>query len=255
MEKITKNYKFNYDNDTTIEYVNTGMYSMLNCSFTSEDPDYGTDTLHFTLDEEKTLSDIPSIEELAFRMGKQIREYLDATDDGIYRTDDAPYAREYDEYSNSTLFAIEKALHEIIREPHLNNNGHYFRIGAFKDIIDEIRDALVDKTVSAIYVATDFPEDYDGYDPEKAEDWFKIVRMTPPFDNNPEEVFVMMGRCGGGNVATCYSYDDYDTAWFINKLIQMMKESTGENDDKTKFYFEFIGVNDKHSYEYSKEDK
>ena len=47
MEKITKYFSNDYENDTTIEYVNTGLYSMLNCSFTSEDPDYGTDTLHY----------------------------------------------------------------------------------------------------------------------------------------------------------------------------------------------------------------
>ena len=36
MEKITKYFTHDYENDTTVEYVNTGLYSMLNVSFTSE---------------------------------------------------------------------------------------------------------------------------------------------------------------------------------------------------------------------------
>ena len=58
MEKITKYFKYCYANDTTVEYVNTGLYSMLNCSYTSEDPDYGTDTIHFAMKENASMERI-----------------------------------------------------------------------------------------------------------------------------------------------------------------------------------------------------
>lgn len=105
MEKITKYFKYSYENDTTVEYVSTGLYSMLNCSFTSEDPDYGTDTLR----SDPAIPPKPR-EQMAYEMAKEIAAYLDATEDGDRRYSDAPYARKYDDYSNSTLYAIEKAL-------------------------------------------------------------------------------------------------------------------------------------------------
>ena len=68
MEKITKYFKHDYENDTTIEYVNTGLYSMLNCSFTSENPDYGTDTIHYTAEP------AVSMEQMAYEMGIEITD-------------------------------------------------------------------------------------------------------------------------------------------------------------------------------------
>ena len=107
MEKITKYFKYDYENDTTIEYVNTGLYSMLNCSFTSEDPDYGTDTLHWT-----SSKPVP-IAQIAYEMKNRLSGYLNRTDDGIYRKADDSDNYLFGDYSNSTLYAIEKALHEI----------------------------------------------------------------------------------------------------------------------------------------------
>lgn len=110
MVKITKYFTHCYDYDTTIEYVNTGLYSMLNCSFTSEDPDYGTDTLHWTS------SKPVHIAQIAYEMKNRLSRYLNRTNDGTYRKADDSDNYLFGDYSNSTLYAIEKALNEIVEE-------------------------------------------------------------------------------------------------------------------------------------------
>lgn len=129
MERITKYFSHDYESDTAIEYVNTGMYSMLNCSYTSEDPDCGTDTLHYNADSVKPF------EQLAYEMAKEIETYLDATEDGTHRKSNAPYARSYEEYFTSTLYAIEKALKDISKNYRPDALGE--RIGEMLDKIHE----------------------------------------------------------------------------------------------------------------------
>lgn len=109
MEKITKYFKYSYENDTTVEYVNTGLYSMLNCSFTSEDPDYGTDTIHYTA------TPVESMEKMAYDMLQEVTDFLDYRD-GSVEAPRCDVQNDYGEYSNSTLIAIEYALNEMIKE-------------------------------------------------------------------------------------------------------------------------------------------
>lgn len=109
MEKITKYFTHDYENDTTIEYVNTGMYSMLNCSFTSEDPNYGTDTIHYTS------VPVKSIEQMAYEMLGEVTDFLDWRD-GTVEAPRCDVQNDYGEYSNSTLIAIEYALADIIKK-------------------------------------------------------------------------------------------------------------------------------------------
>ena len=110
MERFVNYFKFDYENDTAIEYVNTGLYSSLNCSFTSEDPNCGTDTIRFNSEPAMNYMDMVR-EQL-----EEIKSYLDVTKDGYYR--DFATAEEnivFGDYSNSMLYAIEKALSEIER--------------------------------------------------------------------------------------------------------------------------------------------
>ena len=81
---------------------------MLNCSFTSEDEDYGTDTIHSS-----PATPPKPREQMAYEMAQEIAAYLDATGDGTYRKNGAPYEKQYGDFSNSTLYAIEKALNEL----------------------------------------------------------------------------------------------------------------------------------------------
>ena len=123
MEKITKTFEYCYENDTTIEYVNTGLYSMLNCSYTSEDPDYGTDTIHYGVGSKS----VRSMKQMATDMLREVKDFLDYRD-GVIESS-LVCDIDYDDYSSSTLIAIEYALNSIIEEETKMEANHY-AIGA-----------------------------------------------------------------------------------------------------------------------------
>lgn len=103
---------FDYENDTVVRYWEDDEGSHMTASFTSEDPDYGTDTLEYNAYEAEPLITMAKswLEELA--------EYLNKTHDGRFRPGDAPDELElvFGDYSNSTLFAIESILLNITKE-------------------------------------------------------------------------------------------------------------------------------------------
>ena len=103
-------YSHDYTDDTEIKYFRDNEGSHLECSFTSEDPDYGTETIYLNSDPAETLR------EMARDQMEEITAYLDATADGTRRVDDAPNAIVYDSYGNSTLYAVESALSNLLKE-------------------------------------------------------------------------------------------------------------------------------------------
>ena len=201
MKKTTKYFKFDYENDTTIEYVSTGMYSMLNCSYTSEDPDYGTDTVHYVVNK-----DI-SMEEIAYQMMREITQFLNKTDSGKYGEISDRHNALFGGYGKSTLYAIEHALKPIADEFKCPS---WF--GHLEDVSREIaRRIIKDGNRTFSFCESDQTE-WDSYSPEEYEmrgsEWYGIKQLNPVFDNDSCEYIVAIGYYGGGCFESAYAYDD-----------------------------------------------
>lgn len=110
MERFAHTY--NYDNDTELEYFTEGNKGTIILRFTGEG-DYGTDEAIYNSEPATGLRG------LAYDLLSEISDFLDATGDGIYRTDDAIESviagRYWDDYSNSTLYAFEQLLHDLLK--------------------------------------------------------------------------------------------------------------------------------------------
>ena len=233
MEKITKYFKYCYENDTTIEYVNTGLYSMLNCSYTSEDPDYGTDTLHHTANPAKPM------EELAYEMLQDVRKYLDWRDG----TDPECYAKHsfyYDGYSNSTLIAIEYALTDITKNYHPTK-----WYATIRDAGRFIAKALLeDRTRTFAFCESD-REEAKGNPEDHYDDggWHGIKRIPGFFDNEKSEFIVAIGHYGGGNVGFAYvDWADADDSTCEDELVRAICKATGWDADNMIFVEEDTDV-------------
>lgn len=197
MEKITKYFKYCYENDTTVEYVCTGLYSMLNCSFTSEDPDYGTDTLHFTAEPSEDM------EKMAYDMLREVREYLDWKD-GVIDGASTEIERTYGDYSMSTLIAVEYALNAIAKD--YNPQKWYATINNASIIMAN----RFLESANVRFAFTESDREEAKQNPEKHEDqggWHGVKRIPGFFDNEPNEFIVAVGHYGGGNVG--FGYADY----------------------------------------------
>ena len=110
MERFAHTY--NYENDTELEYFTEGNKDTIILRFTGEG-DYGTDEAIYNSEPATGLRG------LAYDLLSEISDFLDATGDGIYRTDDAIESviagRYWDDYSNSTLYAFEQLLHDLLK--------------------------------------------------------------------------------------------------------------------------------------------
>lgn len=208
MKRSVEFFAHDYDFDTAIEYVNTGMYSMLNCSFTSEDPDYGTDTIH-----SDPANPPKSREQMAYEMMQEITAYLDATEDGVYRKNGAPYEKQYGDFSNSTLYAIEKALNELARN--------------YKPDPKEWRVTITNAgKIIADLMLSGKCKRFALCDADDA--WYGVKRIDGFFDNSPRELIVAVGYWGGGNCAFAYvDEDNTDTSEPADAIAQAISESTG----------------------------
>lgn len=217
MEKITKYFKHDYENDTTIEYVNTGLYSMLNCSFTSEDPDYGTDTLHLT-----SSKPVP-IEQIAYEMKNRLSKYLDKMDHGCYSDVDNCDRHMFGDYSNSTLYAIEKALHEIAEG--YRPNKWYATIADASFMM--AKRFLENSDVTFAFCESD-REEAKG-NPARHENnggWHGVKRIPGFFDNEPNEFIVAVGHYGGGNVG--FGYADYEATDELSEISRAIRKAICE---------------------------
>lgn len=198
MEKFTRYFKCDYENDTTIEYVNTGVYSMLNCSFTSEDPDYGTDTIHFAGKSGER------IEKIAYDMLQEIKKFLDYRD-GVTFSDPQKLTLKYDQFSNSTLIAVERALQHISK--YYIPNKRYATVW---DASEWVAERMLEDSSRTFSFCESDREEANG-NPEEHEDcggWHGIKRIDGFFDNRPEEFIVAVGYYGGGCVGFGYAYPE-----------------------------------------------
>ena len=200
MEKTTKYFTYCYENDTTVEYVKAENYSMLNCSFTSEDKDYGTDTLHWTG------CGVVPMDQLAYEMKHALSEYLDKEDRGLYEDIDSIERMMFGDFSNSTLIAVEYALEEISKN--YNPKKWYATI---REASERISKALLkDRTKTFAFCESD-REEAKGNPEDHVDEggWHGIKRIDGFFDNEPGEFIVAVGHYGGGNVAFGY-VDEYE---------------------------------------------
>ena len=219
MNRVVINYSHNMDNDTQIVYSFDENGSHLDCSYTDQDPDYGTDKLEYNSEPMETLHTMAS-EYLA-----EISEYLDKTSDGIKRPGDAPRELEmvFGEYSNSALYAIENALRTIVGEPTemLNKDGNLIQIVTVREAAKIIKDALANgwkdqyqfclafsgfEEISAHKLA-DFA---DGY---HAVLWYGVKRIWNDenlFDGSGfgTDLIMMVGKYGGGNITMAHYWSD-----------------------------------------------
>lgn len=117
-DQYTLNYTHDYDNDTKLEYKRAGNDALITLSFTSEDPDAGTEVMLYHGEAGE------SANELIHDCRAEISDYLDRMDsssffeqqgmkasDGIHSQDDY-----YSEYTRSALYAFEGALKQAEME-------------------------------------------------------------------------------------------------------------------------------------------
>ena len=109
-------YTHDYENDTVIEFRMTSCRSELEMSFTSEDPDYGTETLVYGAEPAETLKD------LASELLKELTAYIDYAYSPIYYSDEKPESPVshdaedyYDNYGYTSLIAFEGWLIDLVR--------------------------------------------------------------------------------------------------------------------------------------------
>ena len=206
MNKITITYTHDYENDTVVTYWANNEESYMTASYTSEDPDYGTDSLEYYASPAEPLA------KMALVWLKEFTEYLDSTNDGINRPGNASKELEmaYGDYSNSTLCAIENALRAIVgQKPETPRfRGKYMTIA---DASKMVASELV-KDRNRTFAFCEAMED-DGEEPDHG-GWHGIKRIDGFFDNDPEEFIVAVGYYGGGSFSIGYvdvdgMFDEY----------------------------------------------
>ena len=116
-ERSIRFYSHDYPADTTLEYTRTGDHSELRLSFSSEDPDMGTEELIYVSESGK------SMQELTADLKEELAAYLDAADtssfyqqQGISQPDGMRSQIDYSEYSRTSLYAFEAILMQTERE-------------------------------------------------------------------------------------------------------------------------------------------
>jgi hypothetical protein len=236
-----------YENDTTVEYVDTGLYSMLNCSFTSEDPDYGTETIHYVSKTSK-----PE-DQLAYEMRKELKKYLDFKESynghDLIEPDIRELRCKYGDFINTTLYAVEGALQELAvgYVPEVRNaDGNLIQIVTVEEAAKIIAKAYAKKQnvrfdfgVSIGTAIEDHPiEDYASDNADVS--WYGVKRIMNDerlFDDwgLPTDYIFMVGHYGGGNIAMAYfvSDDSIDISeWDGTELADAICESADTKSDE-----------------------
>ena len=114
-ERVIRYYSHDYTADTRLEYTRTGNRAELTLSFSSEDPDMGTEEMIYAGENDESMA------ELASDLRSEISAWLDAQDtssfreqqglspkNGIHSQDDY-----FGEYSRTALYAFEGMLRDI----------------------------------------------------------------------------------------------------------------------------------------------
>lgn len=230
MNKITINYSFDHENDTIITYWEDGNASHMTASFTSEDLDYGTDSLEYNS------SPVEQFSVMAQDWLNEIMEYLDSTNDGINRPGDASDGLEilYGEFSNSTLYAWEGAL-MTVTDP---TSTHKRKLPAkyymtIEDAAKMVASAFIKDRDKRFAFCESDAEEAKG-DPADHKDnggWHGIRRVDGFFDNEPDEFIVAVGHFGGGNVG--FGYVDLDGCFsdYVRAVRHAICDATGWDAD------------------------
>ena len=245
MEKFTEYFDNDYPMDTTIEYVNTGHYSMLNCSFTSEDEDAGTETIH-------SISAVPprSRERMAYEMCQKLTNYMDLCDQGRYSEIDVGVRMEYDDYMTSTKIAVERALQKISEnyDPVVRNkDGNEVMVLSVRDAAKVICERVAKNWNVRFDFACSTGFSYVDDDVNKAiknADSFvnygvrRIDNDHNLFDGNggfDTDYIFLVGLYGGGNITMAYfCSDDRENIsdWDCESLVTAMCESADVDPDE-----------------------
>lgn len=219
MKRTVSYYNCNYENDTAIEYVETGLYSALNCSYTSEDPDSGTETIRFVSEP------VRDQKRMAYELLKRIGKYLNALDEGRMPELDRDIRVEYVDYTRSTLIAVENAL--VLMTKDYKPTRQFVTIEeAGKIIADEFRSG----THRLFHFCESCKSEAHDNDPDtfEGEGWYGVKRIDGFFDNSPCELIVAVGYWGGGNCSFAYVWeDDVNTTLAEMEIADAICESTG----------------------------
>lgn len=106
-------YTHDYTADTTLEYTRQGDHAELRLSFSSEDPDMGTEEMVYGGENRESMA------ELVSDLKNEITAYLDAADTAsFYDQQGMPVEADvvYGEYSRTALYAFEAILSETEKE-------------------------------------------------------------------------------------------------------------------------------------------
>lgn len=239
MEKFTEYFEYCYPMDTTVEYVNTTHYSMLNCTFTSEDEDAGSETIH----SDPSLPVKPK-EQMAYEMLQEITKFMDMCDEGRVKDIPTDLKWKYEKFMHSTLIAVEKALQDITANYNPAPQTKWFL--TIEDAGKLIAERMLTKGSRSFCFCEASEYDKAHYTPEEygkaGSGWFGVKRINGFFDNSPRELIVAVGYYGGGNCSFAYvCEEDVDTITPAEEITRAILESTGgepndiifvEEDDK-----------------------
>lgn len=121
-ERSIRYFSHDYTADTKLEYTRTGQRAELSLSFSSEDPDMGTEEMVYAGESSESMS------ELVSDLREELTDYLDRLDTSAVPADDGLTPPEdgqgldvyFDSFSKTSLYAFEGALLEMEHE-HLQN--------------------------------------------------------------------------------------------------------------------------------------
>ena len=216
-------FEHDYENDTLIQYVNTGLYSVLFCEFTSEDPDYGVESLIYQTTDKSEPAD-----QLAYELLHDITAVIDYREGKVKTVPLLVCLEDFDCCSTLTLIAFEAALREISKtyKPIVRNTkGNVIQIVTIEQAADIILKALANNNGDVSFDV--LSGDIDGHDITEfvgnnhSGSWFGI-RSIPldMFDGRDNDRLVVIGHYGGGYAESLYvnSKENYAKVELIQKM-------------------------------------
>ena len=227
MERKSQYFSHEYADDTLIDYVNTGAYSVLTCSFVNEDPDCGVESICYTT------TDRPArISEMAYELLQEVKDVLDFREGSVKETTVVPVERtnNCEDCTTTALIAFENALKEtsadytpVVR----NNSGNIIQILTVNEAADVVLKNIANSGITGFDV---FVGDIDGHNITEFVgnnylgvngSWYGIKWIAlDMFDGNKTDRIVLIGHYGGGYTESMYVNISED--YFKDELITKM---------------------------------
>lgn len=121
-----------------------------------------------------------------------------------------------------------------------DKHGHEVYWVGIEEAAKIIADSFKNNTVRKIYVGNNSTNPEDITDTDSVCGWSAIVRPDLPFDNEENDLVLMMGYLGGGYVGTVYAdLSEYDERSFLDDLQTLLCNVTG-NDETEDFFLQLI---------------